>query len=55
MYYSVVAMSGADKLTPEELLPFSWEEEEKKELDIVPKTPEEAKAFWDAIDKKKQQ
>jgi len=55
MYYSVVAMSGTDKIKPEELLPFPWEKEEKKELDIVPKTPEETKAFWDAIDKKKQQ
>ena len=55
MYYSVVAMSGTDKLKPEELLPFPWEKEEKTALDIVPKTREEAKAFWDAIDKKKQQ
>mgnify|MGYP001237311106 FL=1 len=55
MYYSVVAMSGADKLKPEELLPFPWEEEEKIELNSTPKTAEEAKAFWDAIDKKKQQ
>lgn len=56
MYYSVVAMSGTDKIKPEELLPFPWEEEEeKKQLDITPKTVEEAKAFWDAIDKKKQQ
>tara|TARA_B110000211_G_scaffold43397_1_gene45468 strand:- start:1059 stop:1232 length:174 start_codon:yes stop_codon:yes gene_type:complete len=55
MYYSVVAMQGADKIKIEDILSFPWEEKEVKAQELTLKTPEETKAFWETVDKKKQQ
>lgn len=55
MYYSVVAMQGADKIKVEDILAFPWEEKEVKGQELTLKTPEETKAFWETVDKKKQQ
>ena len=52
MYYSVVAMQGADQIKPTDILRFPWEQNNTGEQRKL-KTKKERQQYWKEFDAKK--